>query len=300
MRKTIPFLKTKKLTLFLSTAAIIALFAVTFMRGGFNLGIDFKAGMSITVTLESSDYNVEQVSEALADVPNVSVQQAEGSSYIIRIADSGEAGFRENTEAAVESGLRRAFGNITVESSEFIDSSYSGSLIIGTIVVVVAALLVTTIYLLFRFQKNYAIAAFISTVHDILFMVGFIGAMQFEFNMVAIAAVLTIMGYSLNDTIVIFDRIRESMRLNTAAKSYADLINQSITQTLDRTLATSISTMLALVPLVVFTSGSIYLFAVEVLFGIVIGSYSSVFIASITLNELHEKNAKKAAQNIKK
>ncbi|MCL2520248.1 MAG: protein translocase subunit SecF [Spirochaetaceae bacterium] len=298
MRKVIPFLKAGRFTLFLSSVAIIAMFTLTFvLHGGFNLGIDFRAGMTTTIAIPASP-STEEVRETLAAI-NANVQRGEGNNYLIRVTTDNSASFRTDTENYINSALTSRFGNIEVLFSEFIDASFSLSLIIGTIAVIIVALALTTGYLFFRFKLNYALSALFSTLHDILFMVGFIGVMGFEVNTTAIAAILTIMAYSLNDTIVIFDRIREVTGLNKKGDGYTHLINTAITNTLDRTITTSTSTILALVPLIIFTMGNIYYFAIAVVFGIIIGSYSSVFIASSILNELHQKNALKAANLIK-
>jgi preprotein translocase subunit SecF len=144
------------------------------------------------------------------------------------------------------------------------------------------ALLLILAYLWFRFRLGYALSSIAALVHDVLVILGVIGTLQLEVSTATIAAVLTIIGYSLNDTIVIFDRIRENEVL-LKDTSFRSTINTSISQSLSRTLITSITTLLAVIAIFVFSTGQIQLFALKLIIGVVVGTYSSIFVASPVL-----------------
>ena len=153
------------------------------------------------------------------------------------------------------------------------------------------------LYIWVRFKLNYAVSAIVAVFHDVLFLLGFIGAFQLEFSTATIAAVLTIIGYSLNDTIVIFDRIRENTRI-VKDTSFRELINISVTQSMSRTLITSFTTLIAVVAILIFASGTIQTFALSLVVGILVGTYSSIFVASPVLLAWHDKVVSKARKTV--
>ncbi len=170
-------------------------------------------------------------------------------------------------------------GNVELLQSDYVGPRFSADLAQQTFMLASLAILLILIYLWFRFRFNYALSAVIATMHDALFMVAFIGALQLEVSTATIAAVLTIVGYSLNDTIVIFDRIRENTTLMRES-SYEDIVNASISQSMSRTIITSLTTLLAVLAIWLFASGQVQLFAANLIVGIVVGTYSTIFIAS--------------------
>jgi preprotein translocase subunit SecF len=177
--------------------------------------------------------------------------------------------------------LEKAFGagSVKVEQTEFIGPSLSGELVIQTTWIALAAILVILLYIWFRFKFAYALAAIIALVHDPIFVLGLIGTVQMEVTTATIAVVLTIIGYSLNDTIVVFDRIRENIRINPTMNMY-DLIDQAITQTLSRTIVSSLTVILSMAAVYIFTEGAIQDFALALIIGVVVGTYSSIFVAA--------------------
>jgi preprotein translocase subunit SecF len=202
--------------------------------------------------------------------------------YMIRIQDSGkDKEFSKTIITKLTSELGKAFGegNILVNSSDFVGASFSKNLLTQVIWLTLGTFVLIMIYCAFRFKPAYAIGAVLSVVHDALIMVAFIVFTRMEFNTSSIAAILTIVGYSINDTIVIYDRIREKVKFNPSAP-FRENMNRGVTETLSRTFITVLTVLLAAISLYTFTSGSMKAFSLAIIVGLVSGTYSSVFIAS--------------------
>ncbi len=244
---------------------------------------------------------IDQVRAAVAPIGTSSVQSvgiAEDMQYMIRVRDDGkDANFSGSIPVKIKDTLETAFGNdkVVVMRSDYVGARFSKDLADSAWKLTLFTLLAILAYATIRFKMQYALGAVLAILHDALIMIAFIVWTRMEFNTTSIAAILTILGYSINDTIVIFDRIREDRRLDPAAKLSA-IIDKSITETLGRTFITIITTMLAVLSLYFFTSGSIKDFALALLVGLVSGTYSTIFIASgfVQLWEgFKEKRAKK-------
>jgi preprotein translocase subunit SecF len=279
------FLKYKKLSIAFSVLCIVAGIAVTIVRGGFNLGLDFQAGLSQQVHIEGANASIDQVRLALSDIEGVQIQEAGAGeqNYIIKVKQQESVNtstFQEDMRSRILKTLSASFGGEAVRElqSEYVGPRFSSDLTSQTILLTVFALLLILLYCWFRFKLGYAMAAITATIHDTLFMIGFIGAFQLEVSTATIAAILTIIGYSLNDTIVIFDRIRENTSL-LRENSFSLIINTSTTQSLSRTIYTSVTTLLAIIALYIFGSGDVKQFALNMIIGVVVGTYSSLFIA---------------------
>lgn len=227
----------------------------------------------------------DEVRHVLASIQGVTVQQI-GSLheqyFQIRIPDDGS---EENANAVLretlETALERSYGadKLAVMSTDFVASQFSGSLALQAVLLVGGALLLIFLYTALRFQWQFAIAAIFAIIHDGLVMLAFITWSQMEFSSITIAAVLTIIGYSINDTIVIFDRVRENARLKPK-ESVSDVVDFSLTEMLGRTIITTVTTMLAVLALFFFTDGSMKDFALILLIGMLSGVYSSIFISN--------------------
>ena len=290
MEKVINFTKSRFVFLTISIVLIVAFWAGTFAQGGFNFGIDFRAGLSQQITI-NKDADIAEVKDALEGIPSVQVQTVGSGSndFMVRVGvDESIDDFQVVTEKKIKDSLEAAFGSITVQSTEFVGARFAGSLTSQTIVLTLVALALILVYIWFRFKLNYAVSAIAAIAHDVLFLMGFIGVTQLEFSTATIAAVLTIIGYSLNDTIVIFDRIRENTRL-VKDKSFEEVINLSITQSLSRTLITSATTFVAVLFIFIIGTGTIQTFALSLIVGIIVGTYSSMYIASTLLLGWHNK-----------
>ncbi|MDR1317059.1 MAG: protein translocase subunit SecF [Spirochaetales bacterium] len=283
------FLKYGKLTIILSSLCIIAGIAAAIFQGGFNLGLDFQAGLSQDIRIEGVSAPIDQVREILADIEGVQIQEAGGrQEYVVKVKQQGSentATFQEDMRSRILKALTDVFGVPAVRElqSEYVGPRFSSDLASQTVLLTVFALALIMLYCWFRFKLGYAIAAIVATIHDALIMVGVIGAFQLEVSTATIAAILTIIGYSLNDTIVIFDRVRENTSL-MREQPFPLIINTSTSQSLSRTIYTSVTTLLAIIALYIFGSGDVKQFALNMIIGVVVGTYSSPFIACPVLN----------------
>lgn len=285
--------------LIVSGLFILGFWVYTFVVvGGFNLGIDFQAGLDMAVDVPAA--SEEAIREALTDYnPQVQTIGDDGTRFNIRIADDTDTdNFQQTTSKAVSDILEERFEKVDITNEEYIGSSFAGSLATQTIWVTLIALGLILLYVWIRFKLNYAVSAIVAVFHDVLFLLGFIGAFGLEFSTSTIAAVLTIIGYSLNDTIVIFDRIRENSRI-VKDRSFGEIINRSVSQSLSRTLITSVTTLLAVIAIYIFATGTIRIFALSLVVGVLVGTYSSIFVASPILLAWHNRKSRKAKAHAK-
>ena len=286
--KTIEFTRIRFLMIAVSVLLIAGGLAATLLQGGFNLGVDFQPGLSMRVGIDSPAAAIDTVRAAVAPLDGSQVQTVgdpEQQQFIVRVRDAGTIdAFSSVMSERVLSTLGDAFGATAVTELEnnYVGPRFSEDLTRNTILLTSLALALILLYIWFRFQLAYAAASITALVHDIAFILVFIGAFQIEVSTATIAAILTIIGYSLNDTIVIFDRIRENERVMRES-AFATIINASITQSLSRTLITSVTTLLAVGAIYVFASGTVQSFALNLMVGVVVGTYSSIFIASPVL-----------------
>jgi preprotein translocase subunit SecF len=303
MRKVIEFTKLRWVMLVISLVVIAGGIAGTIALGGFNLGIDFQAGLSQRVTIGGAPGTVtaEDVRETLAPIGSVQVQtlgDPANQEFMIRIRDTGEIeDFSTVMARRILESLRSEYVSVAELETAYVGPRLSGDLTQQVFLLTTVALALILIYIWFRFRLAYAVSSIAALVHDVLVMLGFIGLAQIEVSTATIAAVLTIIGYSLNDTIVIFDRIRENEGIMRDS-SMELIVNTSITQSLSRTLITSLTTLLAVLAIFIFTTGSIRDFALNLIVGIAVGTYSSVFVASPILlawRGKSRKQGKKAA-----
>ncbi|HQB91257.1 MAG TPA: protein translocase subunit SecF, partial [Sphaerochaeta sp.] len=187
-------------------------------------------------------------------------------------------------------------GNVVVLQSDFIGPKFSKTLVSSSILAIAVAMGLILVYVWIRFRFAYAVSSLVALVHDVLAMLTMMVLLRLEFSSTTIAALLTIIGYSLNNTIVIFDRVRENMTINKNAV-LAEQIDRSITQSVSRTVMSGLTTLLAIVPLAIFASGDIRLFSINMIFGLIFGTYSSNFLAPSLLywiSEAQGKGGKKA------
>ena len=231
--------------------------------------------------------SIDQVRDALSGLEDVSVKAAGAGAdevFQIRMGDNGEEG-STNMQLAVANALGNAFGaeNIVVIKTDFIGAQYSNSLITQSILLVIAALFLIWVYATIRFKWDFALASVIAITHDALIILSFIAWTQMEFNTVTLAAILTIIGYGINDTVVVLDRIRENMK-KTNTKNFMDIVDQSQSDCFGRTMITTITTLLAVLALCIFTTGSIHDFALALIIGMISSAYSTIMITSAFLS----------------
>ena len=253
-------------------------------------GYGFPATLSATPTRlnfqSTGNASIEDVRSALSALGNVKVQTVGSSAsqtFQVRL------GIKDNsTQSSMEDEVKAALaahfgeGNVVVLQSDYIGPKFSATLLSSSILAIVVAMALILIYVWFRFRFAYAVSSLIALLHDILMMLTVISLLRLEFSSTTIAALLTIIGYSLNNTIVIFDRVRENVMLNKDA-SLAAHINRSVTQSMSRTIMSAVTTLVAILPLAIFASGDIQLFAVNMGFGILFGTFSSNLLAPAML-----------------
>jgi len=191
--------------------------------------------------------------------------------------------------AHIEGALVEEFGeeNVLVERTDIVGPRISKDLLRTSYIVGVVAIALILFYITFRFRLRFGIAAIIALVHDVIVVMSFISFFGKEMDTFILAAILTIIGYSLNDTIVVFDRVRENLKSSKAYEDYEQTVNKSINQSLSRTVITSVTTLLVLVSLFIFGGNTLKNFAFALIVGVVVGTYSSMFIASALLVEWH-------------
>jgi len=229
--------------------------------------------------------SIEGIREAVSSLGSVSVQSIGSDTsmqYMIRISDSGEdKSFSEKMPPMIRAALEAVFGvgKVVTIKTDYVGARFSKDLADSAWKMTLFTALAILAYATIRFKMQYALGAVLAILHDGLIMVGFIVVTRMEFNTTSIAAILTILGYSINDTIVIFDRIREDRNLDPHSK-LSTIIDKSITETLSRTFITTLTTMLAVLSLYFFTSGSIKDFALALFVGMISGTYSTIFIAT--------------------
>ncbi len=231
--------------------------------------------------------DAEAVRNALAGLEDVSVKVAgEGAAEVfqIRIGDSGDGRTSMDLQKSITDALAAAFGgdNVAIIKTDFIGAQFSGSLVLQSVLLVVAALFLIWIYATIRFKWDFALASVIAITHDALIIISFIAWSQMEFNTVTLAAILTIIGYGINDTVVVLDRVRENTRIMNT-KNFMDIVNQSQSDCFGRTMITTITTLLAVTALCIFTTGSIHDFALALIVGIISSAYSTIMITSAFL-----------------
>jgi preprotein translocase subunit SecF len=249
---------------------------------------------------------IEDVRESLSDLGTVSVQilgKPADRRFMIRMQDSDISGAEEQIPAskiidALEKNLNLGTNGVAVTNSNYVGSRFSKDLSNQAGVLMALTMLLILIYASIRFKPQFAIGAVLAIAHDALIMVAFIAWTRMEFNTTSIAAILTILGYSINDTIVIFDRVRETRRM-FPEDAFIDVLDRSISETLGRTIITTLTTMLAVVSLFIFTSGSMKDFALALLIGMTSGVYSTIFIACGFVNfwDVNAKNKEKKIRN---
>jgi preprotein translocase subunit SecF len=260
---------------------VAALIAIGFLATkGLNFGIDFKGGALFEVQSKSGDIDIAQLRSKLGalDLGDVQIQGLdEKTDALIRI-EQQEGGETVQQDAAEK--VRAALGsNIEIRRIEVVGPAVSGELKQAGIIAVSLAIVGILLYIWFRFEWQFGVAAILALVHDILITIGMFSLLGFEFGLTEVAALLTLAGYSINDTVVVFDRIRENLR-RYKKMPLIELLNQSVNETLSRTVLTASTTFLAVLALYVFGTEVIRGFSFAMLFGILIGTWSSIFVAS--------------------
>ena len=254
---------------------------------GLNFGIDFKGGTLIELRSSDNKINVTSLRDNLnqMDLGDVSVKRfGNDQDYLIKFEN------KNNTKYIVEeikSNLDKSFGNnFDFRRVENVGPKVSAELLKSGIIAISVSLALMLIYIWIRFEWQFSLGAIVALFHDVIITLGLFSLLSLEINLSIIAAVLTIVGYSMNDTVVIFDRVRENLRKYSDIKIF-ELTNISINETLSRTLITSITTLLALFAIFFFGGEILKGFSLAMIFGVIFGTYSSIYIANTILVRLN-------------
>jgi preprotein translocase subunit SecF len=282
------FMGKRKIAFVLSAVLIILSIAALVTRD-LNFGLDFTGGTLIEVSYPAAP-EISDVRSNLSDAGmDDAVVQTFGAAteIVVRIPPrDDEAESDAEISTIVLSALQQGVeGEVAMRRVEFVGPQVGDELTEQGILAVVYALIGIFLYVMIRFQWRFSVGAVAALVHDILITMGVLAAVQVEFDLTVVAALLAVIGYSLNDTIVLFDRIRENFPKLRKAKSL-EVVNTSVNETLSRTLMTSVTTLLVLIALFIFGGEIINAFAFTLIVGVLVGTYSSIYVASTTLLEL--------------
>jgi preprotein translocase subunit SecF len=294
----LPFMKWRKIAFVISVAAV-ALSVALFLVRGLNYGIDFRGGILIEVKVpEVTDLAIMRANLDGLGLGEVALQEfGAPDDILIRVErqDGGDAE-QQKAVALVKQALAAQFGaDLDYRRTESVGPKVGDELIVAGVKAVVFALLAMMAYIWFRFEWQFALGAVVALVHDVVLTIGLFAATGMEFNLSTVAAILLIVGYSINDTVVVYDRVRENLR-KYKKLSIVALLTRSINDTLSRTMMTSITTLLALVALYLLGGAVIADFSFAMIWGVLIGTYSSIFIAAPLLILMNVRQAGKRAE----
>ena len=263
---------------------VISLFLLIFK--GLNFGIDFKGGTLIELRSTDSKINVSSLRDNLnqMNLGDVSVKNfGEENDFLIKFENNE----KKNVIEEIKINLDKSFGNnFNFRRVENVGPKVSAELLRSGIIAISVALALMLIYIWIRFEWQFSLGAIMALFHDVIVTLGLFSLLGLEINLSIVAAVLTIVGYSMNDTVVIFDRVRENLRKYSDIKIF-ELTNISINETLSRTLITSITTLLALLSIFFFGGEILKGFSLAMIFGVIFGTYSSIYIANTVLVRLN-------------
>lgn len=264
------------------TIALLLVTLVSLATRGLNLGIDFKGGILIEAKSQQP-VNVSALRDELQmlQLGEISLQEF-GSPEDILIRIQRQEGGEAAQQQAVEKVRAKLGDSYEYRRVEVVGPTVGNELLMAGILATVLAVFAIGFYVAWRFEWQFGLAAFVATIHDVIVTVGLYSILGLDFNLTAIAALLTLAGYSINDTVVVFDRIRETMRRQKVT-DLRTIINESVNQTLSRTIMTAGCTLLALLPLVFMGGQTLINFSLALVFGIVVGTYSSIYVASCLL-----------------
>ena len=291
------FMSLRKIGLFFSVTLILISFIAIFTKG-LNFGIDFTGGVLIEIRSKNETINLTKLRDDLNKLNVGEVQlQTIGSEQDIAIRVQKYSPGQDKQLDSIKK-IKSALANIEIEfrRTEYVGPKVGKELIKAGLIAVIFSLLGILFYIWLRFEWFFALGAIIALIHDVFLTIGFFSIFQFEFNLATVAAVLTIAGYSINDTVVIYDRIRETSRKYKKI-IFEEIINLSLNSTLSRTLMTSLTTLLALLALFIFGGNVISSFVIALIWGVIIGTYSSLYVASPILLILNADRRNTSNQN---
>ena len=265
----------------LASSLLIVISILLLLFKGLNYGVDFKGGTLIEIKTTNNNISISDLRKAFnkMDLGDISVKEfGKKNDFIIKFEKKDKP--KENIIENIKKNLSKSIGNnFEFRRVESVGPKVSSELLISGIIAIALSLGAMLIYIWIRFEWQFSLGAIIALFHDVIITLGFFSLFGFEINLSIVAAVLTIVGYSMNDTVVIFDRVRENLRKYSDIKIF-DLTNISINETLSRTIITSITTLLALLSIYFFGGEVLKGFSFAMILGVIFGTYSSIYIAN--------------------
>ena len=275
---------------FVVSSVLIIGSLVAFLMQGLNFGIDFKGGILVEISSsEPVDIGNLRGRMQRLELGEVQIQQfGTPTDVLIRVAEADGAVSTESDLSAVDAIRQDLEGEFEIRRVEIVGPQVSRELVQTGLLAVVAAISSMLIYIWFRFEWQFSVGAVMALVHDVILTIGVFSLLQLDFNLSILAAILTIVGYSMNDTVVVYDRVRENLR-KYKKMDISELLDIAINQTLSRTVMTSVTTLLALIALYTLGGEVIRGFTFAMIWGVLVGTYSSIFIAAPLLIHLGVK-----------
>lgn len=280
------FVAFARLAAALSILAAIGSMAVTLLPfqppcGGLNCGIDFRGGTVLQFSTAPRHVDLAAVRRSVSGLGLGDVQvQGFGAPTEALVQFQNPPGTNPNqVMMQVQSRLRGALGEVTFQRNDVVGPKVSGELLTSGVLALVIAIGMMLVYIWFRFELQFGLGAVVALFHDVILTFGFIALLRLEFSLTTVAALLTIIGYSMNDTVVVFDRLRENLR-KYKRMPMGEIIDLSINETLSRTIITGLTAVLALAGLAFFGGEALFSFSVIMIFGIALGTYSSIYVAA--------------------
>lgn len=286
----IDFFKYRKLSYMASSFLIVMTILFIFFKG-LNLGIDFKGGFNVEVRSDLSNQELTNIFSRIDTSREVIVKKEISSNvYSVRIESGiGDKLFLDSLRESVSTLI-----NIEILMSEYIEPTFSSDLIQNAIYALLSSIFVIALYIWIRFDWQFAFAGILALLHDVFISIGFMSIFNIEFNLTMIAAILLIAGYSINDTIVLFDRLRTLSSEEDVKINLPSMINKSIILNLRRTILTSFTTILALICLVILAPVNLTEMPIVFIFGVLIGTYSSIFLGLPMIHALNYESVLKS------
>ena len=291
----IDFQKHNKIAALFSAVLLLGSLGI-FLLQGLNLGIDFKGGILLEARTSQAEADIGSLRNDLGalGLGEVSIQGF-GAPQDVLIRVQRQEGDETAQIAALTKITQTLGADYDVRRTEFVGPTVGAELKEKGILAVFCALLAIMVYIWFRLEWQFSVAAILALSHDILTTIGLFAVTSFEFNLATVAAILTIAGYSINDTVVVFDRVRENLR-RYKSQEQREILNISLNETLSRTVMTSVTTALALLAIILFGGAVLRDFAIALLWGVAIGTYSSIFVAVGFLSRFDLKAAAEEAE----
>ena len=283
---------------FVVSSVLIIGSLMAFLMQGLNFGIDFKGGILVEISSsEPVDIGNLRGRMQTLELGEVQIQQfGTPTDVLIRVAEADGAVSTERDLSVVDAIRQDLEGEFEIRRVEIVGPQVSRELIQTGLLAVVAAISSMLIYIWFRFEWQFSVGAVMALVHDVILTIGIFSLLQLDFNLSILAAILTIVGYSMNDTVVVYDRVRENLR-KYKKMDISELLDIAINQTLSRTVITSVTTLLALIALYALGGEVIRGFTFAMIWGVLVGTYSSIFVAAPLLIQLGVKRDWSEVQN---